>query len=131
MKQTFKELYAINQREGVPGIAIGRYPEDVYSGNGFSGGNPWILTTLAVAEWHFLRAAELSKLGDHEAARAEILEGDAYVARVKYHKNADGSTSEQIHREFGHMVGARQLTWNCAAFLTTSHALNEALSSSR
>ncbi len=31
--------------------AVGRYPEDVYDGVGFSGGNPWFLATLAYAEW--------------------------------------------------------------------------------
>jgi glucoamylase len=52
----FQELYPINSVAKSPdgdvlGIAIGRYPEDVYSGNaGMSGGNPWVLCTAALAE---------------------------------------------------------------------------------
>lgn len=44
----FKQIYHINNSVGSPGIAIGRYPEDE-----FYGGNPWILTTAAFAEFYF------------------------------------------------------------------------------
>lgn len=40
--QTFQDLYPIN-KNGAKGVAIGRYPEDHYDGNGFSQGNPWLL----------------------------------------------------------------------------------------
>jgi glucoamylase len=126
IKATFQALYPINARPGVPGITIGRYPEDTYTGNGFGVGNPWVLATLAMAEWHYRLAAELASQGDHGAARAEMAHGNDFVERVKYHKNGDGTTSEQIHREYGHMIGARELTWNCAAFLTTANAFDEA-----
>ncbi|KAI9692125.1 MAG: glycoside hydrolase 15 protein [Bathelium mastoideum] len=38
------------------GIPVGRYPEDVYNGTGTTLGNPWYLTTAALAEL-FYRAA--------------------------------------------------------------------------
>ena len=50
---TFTDLYPINKSQPSPGIAIGRYPEDVYDGDAFQGGNPWVLTTLAVAETYY------------------------------------------------------------------------------
>ena len=37
----FAQIYKINQRPGLPGFAIGRYPEDRYGGDNFEGGNPW------------------------------------------------------------------------------------------
>jgi glucoamylase len=48
----FSGLYAINQDKSV-GTAIGRYPEDLYNGNGSSKGNPWFLATTAIAEIHY------------------------------------------------------------------------------
>lgn len=48
--KTFQDQYKINQVPGVPGVAIGRYPEDQFDGPGRSGGNPWVLATLTVAE---------------------------------------------------------------------------------
>ena len=50
--ETFARVYSINHRGG-PGTAIGRYPEDVYDGVGFGGGNPWFLTTLGYAEFMY------------------------------------------------------------------------------
>ncbi|MDB5037587.1 MAG: hypothetical protein JWQ35_1115 [Bacteriovoracaceae bacterium] len=59
LKREFIKNYAINHDEKIPGIAIGRYPEDTYDGtdadfvNGRQRetfGNPWFLTTLAFAE---------------------------------------------------------------------------------
>jgi glucoamylase len=35
------EVYDINKNADGLGVATGRYPEDVYDGNGFTGGNPW------------------------------------------------------------------------------------------
>ncbi len=52
LEQQFGSLYPINSpASGLP-PAIGRYPEDVYDGHGFSGGNPWFLATAAMGEYH-------------------------------------------------------------------------------
>lgn len=44
------------------GVPIGRYPEDVYTGTGTEkhGGNPWYLTTAAVAQYMYATAAEFT-----------------------------------------------------------------------
>lgn len=47
-----------------------------------------------------------------------ILSGDKFMMRVLYHKNPDGSLSEQINRNSGFMQGAANLTWSYAAFMT-------------
>lgn len=105
---TFARAYSINNRPEIPGIAIGRYPEDRYAGIDFSGGNPWVLTTLAVAELYY-------RQGRPSEARK-------FVDRVKYHANPDGSLSEQINRYTGYMTSVRDLTWNYAAVLTCAQA---------
>lgn len=47
------------------GIPIGRYPEDVYNGTGTQpdGGNPWYLTTAAVAQYFWTASAEYQAVG--------------------------------------------------------------------
>lgn len=57
LRAAFRELYPINRvtvdREGDPlGVALGRYPEDLYSGTDRPDprGNPWVLCTVALAE---------------------------------------------------------------------------------
>jgi len=50
MTERFKTEYAINQRPEFTGVAIGRYPEDVYSGTQSPYGNPWVLSTMGFAE---------------------------------------------------------------------------------
>jgi len=49
LNASFAKTYPINDGEFSP--CFGRYEEDIYDGIGFSGGNPWFLTTLAGAEY--------------------------------------------------------------------------------
>lgn len=48
-------------------------------------------------------------------------EADRLLLRVLFHKNSDGSLSEQINRENGFMQGAPNLTWSHASILTAKH----------
>lgn len=54
---SFQELYPVNSRD-LPGVAIGRYPEDQYYG-----GNPWVLATAALAEFHYRVLNSFSETG--------------------------------------------------------------------
>lgn len=76
IKMEMLRIHPINQvqrdhhnRPMMPGI--GRYPEDQYDGVGFSGGNPWFLTTAAFAELsyqvlsHWLERGEIKLDRDH------------------------------------------------------------------
>ncbi|MEQ1665122.1 MAG: glycoside hydrolase family 15 protein [Bdellovibrionales bacterium] len=99
----FFEIYSINSKYKNLGVAIGRYPEDTYYG-----GNPWFLATLAYAEYYYIKG--------------DISTGDEYMSRVKFHTDEHGSMSEQMNRENGYMLSARDLTWNYAAFLTAYQA---------
>lgn len=53
MVADMKFRYPINHAsvgEQAGGIALGRYPEDVYDGHGTSEGNPWFISTATAAE---------------------------------------------------------------------------------
>jgi glucoamylase len=62
LTQSFQELYPINHGSWAPGTAIGRYPEDKYSGGSAQEGNPWVLTTLAFAEAYYRMTRALVEL---------------------------------------------------------------------
>ena len=57
-------------------------------------------------------------------------DGDAYLARVRYHTPVSGELSEQVDRNAGTMTSAFDLTWSYAAFLTAIKAREAALSPS-
>jgi glucoamylase len=128
LAETFKQIYPVNQVSGRPGVAIGRYPEDRYGGAHFNGGNPWPLTTLALAEVAYEAAAELAAKGDLTLARNRAAFADEMVLRVKLHGHSDGSLNEQIDRDTGYMTSVADLTWNYAAVLTTARARFDATS---
>jgi glucoamylase len=117
--QIFSDIYPINHRSDIPGFGIGRYPEDRYSGTDFSGGNPWPLCTLAVAESLYRYAELLASIDQKEKAQEMADYADLFVERVKFHAYRDGSLSEQMNRYTGYMQSASDLTWNYAALLTT------------
>lgn len=56
-----------------------------------------------------------------------ITEADGYLARIIFHRNADGSLSEQINRNSGFMQGAVNLTWSHASFLTAKMSRDHAM----
>jgi len=124
--KVFAEQYPINQVAGAPGIAIGRYPEDRYAGPNFSGGNPWPLATLALAEASYKVSAEFRAVGEVSSANHWLDIGDQQVLRVKLHAHSDGSLNEQIDRFTGYMTSVSDLTWNYAAVLTTARARERA-----
>ncbi|ORX59418.1 glucoamylase [Hesseltinella vesiculosa] len=55
MEQRFDQVFPINHERNKTryGVAMGRYPEDVYDGNGMSLGNPWFLATACMAELYY------------------------------------------------------------------------------
>ena len=145
---TFRDptLYPINAGGGGPGrgVALGRYPEDVYFG-----GNPWYLTTLAAAEFLYDAAAAWAAQGcvdvdltslaffrelypDAQPGRtyhrggdvfARILDAaaayaDSFVAVVERYTPGGGALAEQFDRATGEPLSARDLTWSYASFVT-------------
>lgn len=116
LEQSFRNIYNINRNESVP--AIGRYPEDVYDGFGFSGGNPWFLTTHAYAEY-YCKLAQFSR----RSQSGYLEKGRAYLKRVLKHRHQEtGEMSEQISRDNGYLTGVSHLTWSYASYITAIHA---------
>lgn len=118
IEETFKQIYSINaftytHDESIE-PAIGRYPEDVYDGSGFSEGNPWFITTNAFAEYYCRRASQ-------ESNETKILnlrkKGLGFLKRTLLHSSKEGSMSEQFHRQNGYMQGANDLTWSYVSFI--------------
>ncbi|KAG5341533.1 hypothetical protein C0989_009894 [Termitomyces sp. Mn162] len=144
------DIYAINN--GIPsnqGRATGRYSEDVYYG-----GNPWYLTTLAVAEqlydalivWNTTGSLDITAVslpfftnlvpgitvGTYTSGSSTFgtltsavkTYADSFVGIVAKYTPADGSLSEQFTRDNGTPTSARDLTWSYAALLTANNARN-------
>jgi glucoamylase len=99
---------------------LGRYPEDVYDGNGFSGGNPWFISTHAAAEFYCQYAKKLKGFGAPPSYTDEFRKkGLSYLKRSAHHTNQEnGEMSEQFSRFNGYLMGASHLTWSYASFLS-------------
>jgi glucoamylase len=125
---SFGNIYPVN-KNGFPGIAIGRYPEDKYDGDHSQGGNPWVLTTLAMAQAYYQIAIETTVGSTVDPAYDKLMQaGDQFFQRVQMHANPDGTMSEQINAVTGYMMSARDLTWNYGAFFETLWARQKAQS---
>lgn len=122
----FRDIYWINRSQPENAPAIGRYPEDVYAGPDFSGGNPWILTTFAVAEFYYKRAYDLADT-DRGGALEAIRIGDTFAERVRQHTPPDGSLSEQFSRHTGYMTSVENLTWSYASSISAALAREKAV----
>ncbi|KIY53984.1 glucoamylase [Fistulina hepatica ATCC 64428] len=144
----FRSIYTINDGLGsTAAVATGRYPEDVYYD-----GNPWYLTTLAVAEqlydslivWDkqgYLNVTSFSLVffqtfddsieeGVYESGSITFTNltnaisewADAFVAIVAEYTPSSGNLSEQYSKTNGSQVSAEDLTWSYAAALTAFSA---------
>lgn len=141
---TFRPIYAINKDvQGNAGVATGRYPEDVYFG-----GNPWYLTTLAVAEqlydaiqqWNTVNSISIDALslsfwqsvyssatsGTYSKDSAEFSTlidavfayADTFVETALRYTPENGALDEQYSRDDGTPLSARDLTWSYASFVS-------------
>ncbi|KAF8895604.1 glycoside hydrolase family 15 protein [Infundibulicybe gibba] len=141
---SFRAIYPINN--GIPAsqaIATGRYPEDVYYG-----GNPWYITTAAVAEqlydahivWkaqgslkitdislpffqQFSPSVTTGTYASSSTSFQSIVTGvkifaDGFLAMNAKYTPSNGALAEQYHRSTGAPLSARDLTWSYASALT-------------
>jgi glucoamylase len=118
LESYFSRTLAINRdrRQGLA-PALGRYPGDSYFGGG-----AWYVATLAGAEHEFRRVPSLRAQGMHDEAADAIARGDAYFITVRSFVPASGMMSEQIDRETGAPLSAKDLAWSYAAFITATAA---------
>ncbi|HVJ64912.1 MAG TPA: glycoside hydrolase family 15 protein [Bdellovibrionota bacterium] len=136
----------------VKGAMIGRYPEDTYNGlETGKRGNPWFLNTFYMAEFYYKLAAALDARGElrvdntsrtfwklfvgnetlltkerqpqwNELMLKLVKHGDAILAHARTYVGEAGNLAEQIHRDEGRQVGARDLSWSYSSFLRAATA---------
>ncbi|KAL3456688.1 Six-hairpin glycosidase-like protein [Aspergillus heterothallicus] len=146
----FRDIYDINADRGLDeAVAVGRYPEDVYSG-----GNPWFLCTLAAAEQLYDALHQWDRIGSitvtgvslpffkalhpstvpgkypsssetyHQLADAVQTYADGFVRIVQNYAWDNGSLSEQFSRYNGSHLSANDLAWSYATLLGASRRRN-------
>lgn len=148
LKSVVDSMRWYNINNGIPAgtaVAVGRYSEDVYYD-----GNTWYLNTLAVAEqlydalyvWQqeesitvtdtslsfFRELASNAATGTFASDTSTYTSlfnavsayADGFVDVVATYVPDDGSMSEQYSKGNGAPLGASDLTWSYASFLTAS-----------
>jgi glucoamylase len=136
----FCSEYAINTADtgnGVPGVLYGRYGGDTYAG-----GNPWILSTAALASVFYRGAIQIASMGaapssdalqmwsiamnatslpsnnPQQLAAVFAAQGDGVLLRLRTHVVQAGfHLNEQLDRNTGAPLGANDLTWSYAEVL--------------
>jgi GH15 family glucan-1,4-alpha-glucosidase len=92
---------------------IARYTDDYYFQKSKDidtvPGNPWIICTLWLAQWHIAKAANVEEL---ERALELILWAERYCLGT-------GVLSEQLHPYSGDPVSVAPLTWSHATYVAT------------
>ncbi|OJJ08430.1 hypothetical protein ASPVEDRAFT_144220 [Aspergillus versicolor CBS 583.65] len=147
---TFRDLYDINaDRNQDQAVAIGRYPEDQYSG-----GNPWFLCTLAAAEQLYSAIYQWNRLGSITVTQVSLpffqnlhpsvvpgtyssstevyyqlvdsirTYADGFMRIVKTYASHNGSLSEQFSRHDGSHMSAYDLAWSYSSLLTANRRRN-------
>lgn len=118
LEKFFRGAYQINANLAIP-TAMGRYPEDVYTGITTDGpSNPWFITTHATAEFYCKLAKHAESHGDKVKGELYRAKGKDFFARTLLHKGKEGEMSEQYSRKDGTLMGANNLTWSYASFIT-------------
>ena len=139
LSKVFCNMFQVNQDEakaGNPGMFFGRYQGDQYAG-----GNPWIIATAVLGEYMYRAAAALQNGGNFEAGAEDIWKatldkfdttnpaasfkraGDGILARIEKFARPDGlHLAEQMDRNTGAQLSAKDLTWSYATVLRAVHA---------
>lgn len=144
----FRSVYSINSGIALnAGVATGRYPEDVYQG-----GNPWYLTTLAVAEqlygalyvWKAQGSLNITStslsffqtfspgatIGTYTSSTsiystlttAIKTYADDFIQVVATYTPSGGGLAEQYSKSDGSPLSAADLTWSYASAITAFQA---------
>jgi glucoamylase len=131
--QVFSSEYPINAKDkSFYGILYGRYPGDIYAG-----GNPWILTTAALASLMYRisnrlnsnyrlaqdtlsiwsKAFNIQTIPDDQATFFKA-QGDGLLLRIRHYiESYDFHMYEQIDKNNGQQISAYDLTWSYAEVL--------------
>ena len=150
--RSMRTNYRINKLAAAPGVAVGRYSEDIYDGYGHGTGNPWYLCNAASAEQLYLAITNFVEAGTIDVTETSVRffrqfyqgieiktyyntddefapiltamkeHADTYMKVIQKYVQKDGSMSEQFNRDTGKAQGASDLTWSYVAFLSALEA---------
>ncbi|MFC5702451.1 glycoside hydrolase family 15 protein [Cohnella faecalis] len=99
---------AVERALTVPGVGgIKRYEDDNYIG-----GNPWILTTLWLAQYR--------------ARNGQVSEAEKLLEWSVEHRTSSGLLPEQVDKNSGETAWVVPLTWSHAMFILTVHLIADA-----
>jgi len=130
LSEMFCNDFNVNQdaaQAGSAGVLFGRYKGDIYAG-----GNPWILLTASAANLFYRQAEALAQNKALDDESSKILEqllgrkvspqnligaGDAALILMKKFLTNGMHMNEQIDRNSGQLISAKDLTWNYANVL--------------
>lgn len=95
---SFLDIYDLakitSDNSGKPlGIPVGRFPKDTYNGYGTGPGNPWYLTTLAMAEFLYRSVQEFESAGSITVSNTSLPFWNYFASSVdhkagaRYNKN--------------------------------------------
>lgn len=73
IRNAFSGLYRVNIDHDLNPPVVGRYPNDVYDGYQNEYGNPWVLTTNALAQYYYTLANVYLKQGTIPITKGNIL----------------------------------------------------------
>ncbi|KAH9080399.1 glucoamylase [Lactarius deliciosus] len=141
---SFRSVYPINSGiSATSAVAVGRYPEDVYFN-----GNPWYLSTFAVAEqlydglltWQSVGSIQVTTTslaffrqfspsiatGTYTSTSPQYTQltsaiktfADGFVEIAAKYTPSNGGLAEQYDKSTGAPLSAADLTWNYASVLT-------------
>lgn len=116
-------MHAIKQHLSVPTAAGGlcRYPGDTYHKDwnadyGNVPGNPWIITTLWLANWYIATAKN----------RADLSQAKEIIQWARNHANQAGILAEQMHPITEEPLSVAPLTWSHSTYVDTVRRYSEA-----
>ncbi|KAH9986650.1 glucoamylase [Russula vinacea] len=125
---SFRSIYPINSGiNATSAVAVGRYPEDKYYN-----GNPWYLSTFAVAEqlYDALLTWNLIVIGSYPSNSRQYSQltsaikhfADGFVEIAANYTPSAGGLAEQFDKKTGKPLSAADLTWSYASVLTAYSA---------
>lgn len=106
-----KGMDAAKDKLTVPGDigGIARYEGDSYFCSNGSCGNPWIITTMWLAQYQIACAT----------SEKDLVSARNYLTWVVKHSLPSGMLPEQLNQQSGEPVSATPLTWSHAEFVMT------------
>lgn len=101
LREAFAALYPINTSH-LRAPLMGRYPTDIYDGDQFVRGNPWVLITNALAEYDYRLAALYLKRGEITMTATNRIFFDALMGR----KHARAQVVKSSSSEYRELIDA-------------------------